>query len=174
MTVLKDRIRRLRKALDLTQREFAERIGMKSNTIATYEMGRAVPSDPAINNICKEFRVNEEWLRKGKGDMFIPVAIDGLEALAEQYPTLTHESLVFVKNLISMSEVKQKMIMRFLREVIDGLSDVVPDAPAPPVIHPQEIPQDRIEAEVADYRRELLQEKEAAEKSKATQKSKGA
>ena len=59
---MKERIRKLRKTLDLTQKAFAERIGMKSNTIATYEMGRAIPSDPAINNICKEFGVREQWL----------------------------------------------------------------------------------------------------------------
>lgn len=65
-----DRIKKLRKALDLTQRSFAERIGMKSNTIATYEMGRATPSDPAIKSICREFNVSETWLRTGEGDMF--------------------------------------------------------------------------------------------------------
>ena len=81
---MKDRIRKLRRALDLTQKDFAERIGMKSNTIATYEMGRSVPSDPAINNICKEFGVSEEWLRTGKGEMFLPKATDALEALAKE------------------------------------------------------------------------------------------
>lgn len=68
---MKDRIKKLRKSLELTQREFSERIGMKPNTIATYEMGRAIPSDPTINNICKEFNVNETWLRTGEGEIFI-------------------------------------------------------------------------------------------------------
>lgn len=67
---MKERIKKIRRVLGLTQREFAQQIGMKANTIATYEMGRAFPSDPAINNICKTFNVNETWLRTGEGDTF--------------------------------------------------------------------------------------------------------
>ena len=82
---MKERIRKLRKTLDLTQKAFAERIGMKSNTIATYERGRAIPSDPAINNICKEFGVREQWLREGIGEMFQPVnKEDELEAFLKK------------------------------------------------------------------------------------------
>ena len=73
---MKDRIRRLRKSLDLTQAEFAEQLGMKQNTIATYEMGRSTPSDPAISNMVRAFKVNETWLRTGVGEMFTPVTRD--------------------------------------------------------------------------------------------------
>ncbi len=65
------RLKQLRKELELTQRAFAEKIGAKQNTIATYEMGRNNPSDPIIRSICREFGVNEEWLRHGTGGMFI-------------------------------------------------------------------------------------------------------
>lgn len=71
----------LRKALSLTQGEFAEKIGVKQNTVATYEMGRAKPSDPTINNIVKTFNVNETWLRTGEGEMFREVTKD--ERIAE-------------------------------------------------------------------------------------------
>ena len=64
-----DRIKKLRKVLDLTQREFGERIGVKPNTIATYEIGRNTPIDAVVSLICREFGVNEEWLRTGAGDM---------------------------------------------------------------------------------------------------------
>jgi transcriptional regulator with XRE-family HTH domain len=73
---LKDRIKKLRKELDLTQRALADRIGMKQNTIATYEMGRANPSDQCIRSICREFGVNENWLRTGEGEMFVELSID--------------------------------------------------------------------------------------------------
>lgn len=68
---MKDRIKKLRKELDLTQQAFADKIGMKQNTIAQYEMGRTTPSDAIIFSICREFDVNEDWLRTGKGEMFI-------------------------------------------------------------------------------------------------------
>lgn len=67
---MNDRIRQLRKYFDLTQQEFADRIGVKRNTIATYETGRNEPIDAVVSLICREFGVNEEWLRKGNGEMF--------------------------------------------------------------------------------------------------------
>ena len=68
---MNERIKLLRNTLQMTQQEFADRIKVKRNTVATYEMGRSVPSDSAIALICKEFSVNEVWLRSGSGDMFL-------------------------------------------------------------------------------------------------------
>lgn len=71
---MNERVKALRKALDLTQQEFADRIRVKRNTVATYEMGRSGISDAAVSLICKEFNVNEEWLRTGEGEMFLDVS----------------------------------------------------------------------------------------------------
>lgn len=65
------RIKDLRNTLNLTQQEFADKIKIKRNTVATYEMGRSIPSDSAIALICEKFDVNEEWLRNGTGEMFV-------------------------------------------------------------------------------------------------------
>ena len=68
---MKERLKKLRKNLDLTQQAFADKIGMKQNTIEQYEMGRTTPSDAIVFSICREFGVNEKWLRNGEGEMFI-------------------------------------------------------------------------------------------------------
>lgn len=67
---MNERIKELRKTLKLTQQEFADRLSLKRNTIATYEMGKAIPSDRTINDICEKYNVNENWLRNGDGEMF--------------------------------------------------------------------------------------------------------
>lgn len=67
---MNERIKQLRKALNLTQQEFADKIMVKRNTVATYEMGRSEPSDSAFSLICREFNVNPDWLRTGEGEMF--------------------------------------------------------------------------------------------------------
>ena len=64
---MNERIYKLRKKLDITQDEFAKRIGLARNTIANYECGRRTPTNAVITSICKEFGVNEEWLRTGEG-----------------------------------------------------------------------------------------------------------
>lgn len=70
---MSERLKKLRKALDLTQQEFADKLGIKRNTVAQYEIGRNEPIDAVIISICREFDVNEEWLRTGEGDMFLPL-----------------------------------------------------------------------------------------------------
>ena len=65
-----ERIRKLRRILDLTQEKFAERIGIKRNTVATYESGRNEPVDSVVALICREFHVNEEQLRDLLINMF--------------------------------------------------------------------------------------------------------
>lgn len=68
---MNNRIKQLRKVLGLTQEKFANRLSMKRNTIANYEIGRNEPIDAVISLMCREFNVNEEWLRTGEGDMFV-------------------------------------------------------------------------------------------------------
>lgn len=63
------RIKELRNSLDLTQQAFADRVGIKQSTVATYEADRNVPSDAVISLICRVFNVREAWLRHGTGEM---------------------------------------------------------------------------------------------------------
>lgn len=65
-----ERIKELRKDLGLNQMEFGKRIGVAPNTISTYENGTRALSDAIIMLICREFGVNETWLRTGYGDMY--------------------------------------------------------------------------------------------------------
>lgn len=69
---MNERIKELRKRLNLTQQEFADRLSIKRGAVANYEVGRNTPSDSVIALICREFNVSERWLREGEGDMFLP------------------------------------------------------------------------------------------------------
>lgn len=70
---MKDRFKELRKKMNVTQQEFADKLKISRNFVAQIEMGNKVPSDRTIDDVCKEFNVREEWLKDGKGDMFYPV-----------------------------------------------------------------------------------------------------
>lgn len=67
-----DRIAIARREIGLTQGQFAERIGLTRNFIWMVEKGERVPSDRTIADICREFGINEIWLRTGAGEMFRP------------------------------------------------------------------------------------------------------
>lgn len=62
---MNERIKEIRKDFSLTQDEFGKRIGSARNTIANYENGNRTPSNSVILSICREFNVNEEWLKNG-------------------------------------------------------------------------------------------------------------
>ena len=101
------RIKELRKVLDLTQQEFADRIGMKRNTVANYETNRNEPSNSVVSLICRQFNVNENWLRTGEGDMFIKM--DRADVLMQWAGSVLRDEdesfkIRFINMLMNMTE----------------------------------------------------------------------
>lgn len=70
METIGERIKIVRKEKGLTQQTFADKLGLKRNTIGSYEIDAGLPSDRTISDICREFGVNEIWLRTGDGEPF--------------------------------------------------------------------------------------------------------
>lgn len=64
------RIKELRNALNLTLEKFGERLGVTKVAISNLEKGNRNVTDQMFKSICREFDVNEEWLRNGTGSMF--------------------------------------------------------------------------------------------------------
>lgn len=78
MIKMNKRIRKVRDFYKLTQEDFGKKIGSARNTIANYENGNRTPSNSVIISICREFNVNEEWLRTGEGEMFVKIDKENL------------------------------------------------------------------------------------------------
>lgn len=117
------RIRELRKLLGYTQQRFADAIGVKQNTVAQYEMGRNQPIDSVINLICREFNVNETWLRTGEGEMFVQVSRD--EEIAAFLGDVLADKPNFRKKLISvmarMTVEEWEMLERKVVELMEEM-----------------------------------------------------
>lgn len=102
------RIKEIRQNAGMTQREFADRIGVSRNTIAAYETDARVPIDAIIVSICREFNVNEDWLRTGLGNMYAEVNPD-IQLSKALGSLLREETGSFKKQLIlSLLELNQK------------------------------------------------------------------
>ena len=114
-----ERIKELRKALGLTQTKFGDRIGLKQNSVALIETGRPT-SDQTIFAICREFRVNEEWLRTGAGDMFVPSPETVVEQLAEEYH-LCPEAQAMVEKFITLDPAAQLAVFDYMCAVVDEI-----------------------------------------------------
>lgn len=117
---MNERLKKLRKTLDMTQQKFADRIGVKQNTVAQYEMGRNVPIDTVISLICREFNVNEEWLRDGTGEMFIEQTRDEqIESFIGDL--LRNEDDSFKRRLISGLAELDETGWRVLENFLDSI-----------------------------------------------------
>lgn len=129
-----ERIKVLRKTLDLTQQAFCERIGIKRNTIAKYETGRGEPIDAVVSLICREFNVREEWLRIGKGEMFDESPETQLDELSKEY-NLDALDRKMMLGYLKLSVADRMVIKQYMQSVLDGIADDVerselPDAQA--------------------------------------------
>lgn len=71
-----ERVKELRKALGLSGEKFGEKIGLKRNSLSQIETGKNNLSEQNILAICREFNVNEDWLRTGSGEMFKDMTLD--------------------------------------------------------------------------------------------------
>lgn len=112
---MKERLRLLRKSLDITQQEFADRIGIKRNSYANYETGRNTPIDAIIFSICREFGVNETWLRTGEGEMF--------EEITEQEKLMKYAGLLLKDKDSAVANAIQALIVTY--EQLDDTSKSV-------------------------------------------------
>lgn len=158
---MEERLKELRKSLNLTQQEFADKIGVKRNTIAQYESGRNAPIDAVITLICRTYGVSEAWLRTGEGEMSVPR--DRSDAIAQEvsrfmanHPDSFRERLISL--LIRLDEKQWEVLEQYARQLVDA--------------HDRE---PTIEERVESYRQELLaEEKGAAESSPSQQGAKNA
>lgn len=118
-----ERIRKLRKTLDLTQQKFGERIGVKGNTIAQYELGRNEPVDAVFSLICREFNVNEEWLRTGNGDMFVEIPEKDMYSMAAESLLKSDDVLAIegLKLYYSLSPEQKAAAINYISQLADRI-----------------------------------------------------
>lgn len=149
---MKKRIRKLRKELDMTQQQFAERIGVKRNSYANYETGRNTPIDAVIKSICREFSVNEEWLRTGNGEMFIASPSAALDMLQVEYG-LSDGDYVLIEKFVKLKAEKRTAALDFILQVAEAMRSSEIDTSTLAIQKPREM---SIDEKVEQYRQSLM------------------
>ncbi len=115
-----DRIKKLRKELDCTLERFGKPLGVGKTAISKIEKGENNLTEQMLLSICREFNVNQEWLRTGEGEMFIPVPEED-EVAAYVEDLLADDGENELYNLI-------KSIMRTYNELSPKSQEVLRDA----------------------------------------------
>lgn len=73
---MNERIKTLRKTLNLTLEQFGERVGVTKMTISRIENGKNNVTEQMCKSICREFNIREDWLKNGTGEMFEDLSED--------------------------------------------------------------------------------------------------
>lgn len=102
---MNNRLVQIRKSLNLSQKNFGEKLNIKQTTISDMERGQCNITERTINNICLIFHVSEKWLRFGEGDMFIEIDKkhnEFFEIFDKLSPPLQEFLLVIAEDLLSL------------------------------------------------------------------------
>ena len=132
---MKSRIHAVRAQADLTMAEFAKRIGMTTYSISLFESGKATPSDRTVLSICREFGVNEHWLRTGEGEMFEQTRETVLDKLCAEYD-LGAEHRAIVEGFLDLTPQDRDVVLKYFHNVFSrstshaAQSAAVPDSEA--------------------------------------------
>lgn len=112
------RVKEIRKLLGLSQEEFAKRLGITAAGISRIESGKRNLTEQMLVHICKEFNINESWLRFGHGECFTRCKPDSLEDLARQY-RLDELDLRIINEYILLDESKRRVIKEYIMRIAD-------------------------------------------------------
>jgi transcriptional regulator with XRE-family HTH domain len=116
--LMNERIKRIRNSLNISQTDFAQKLSISRSAVCKMESGENYPSEQTIKLMCSEFSVNEEWLRTGKGEMFIEKSKD--EQIAEMLADIqTGGEDTFKHRLVSALSKLNKEDWESLEKLID-------------------------------------------------------
>lgn len=117
-----NRMIHVRKQNKLNQEEFAERLNLSRNFINQVENGKRNLSDRTILDICREFNINEEWLRTGEGEMY-DIPIDDLALvvsdLIEKSDPVYDIIVDILKTYGTLDDKSKSVIQNFILQVAD-------------------------------------------------------
>lgn len=134
---INQRIKTLRKELNLIQQDFAKKIGVQRVTISWMEKEGNTITRQNIKIICDAFNVNENWLRTGEGDMFKPADEPGILDKLQQELKLNNAEMEIIKTFIELSPEQRRMGIQFIKDFSSKLNANLGEVL--PVPHPSEV-----------------------------------
>ena len=98
------RVKAVRKALGLSQREFGEGLGVSRDVIGNIEYGRVSPKELFLVHLCQQYHVDRRWLETGEGEMFaeetsLDKVTEATRIFKRLHPTLQDYALEQIKRL---------------------------------------------------------------------------
>lgn len=130
-----ERVKQVRKSLGLTLEEFAEPLGVGKTAISKIENGLSNVTQQMELSICREYNINETWLRTGEGEMKAEQPEDEIDAVIKKYD-LPEEVRVMLEQFVKLRTDHQEIIADYIESVAASLRGDTPAASATPTQKP--------------------------------------
>lgn len=114
-----ERIKKVRALSGLTQTKFAEKVGIKQNTVAQLESGLRNPSTQLILSIAREFGISRHWLETGEGDMIDPQIESDIELLTRAMEGQSEAKKKFLRIVAGMPDDLLEAVLAHLEKTLD-------------------------------------------------------
>ena len=108
-----ERVKLVRKANKLTLEKFGKQFGMGASSISDIENGRRALTNQTRISICREFNVNETWLRTGEGEMVAPESSFDLEEYIKRRGVTDLEIQILNAYFDLDSDLREKLLQHF-------------------------------------------------------------
>lgn len=112
-----ERVKEIRKELDLTLERFGEKLGVTKVAISNIEKGNRNLTDQMAKSICREYNVNYDFLMYGEGDMFDDLPQTIVDELCAQYE-LNNFDKALVEMYISLPVESRERIKENMKQLI--------------------------------------------------------
>jgi transcriptional regulator with XRE-family HTH domain len=116
---MNERLKIARRALGLNQTEFGDRIGVTAAAISKLEIGERNFTDQMILALCKEYNINEAWLRTGIGEMFVVTENALIRQLSEQYDLNAFDRKI-LEIYVSLPKAHREVLQGFALKLVDA------------------------------------------------------
>lgn len=117
-----DRVRIIRKEAGLTQEKFGERLGVSKVAVSKIENKVNSLSDQMRKSICREFRINEEWLLSGTGEMHVSSGADLITRLSTEYGLDSLETTILLE-YVKLSPQSKQVFKAYLKSISERLNN---------------------------------------------------
>lgn len=121
VTKLNNRIKSIRKALGLSQKDFGKKIGISDTAVSKLENGERNPSEQTLKSICREFNVDYFWLTEGKGEMFTAIPETIVDELVSEY-NLDEYGKYIIQTFLESSDEQREAVGNFLLTLAEKIS----------------------------------------------------
>lgn len=136
MNTINERIAQCIETTGLTKTAFARKINLSQPHISKIALGYTDPTDRTIADICREFNVNETWLRTGEGEMFNTSSDTLVNKLAKEYG-LDDLGSQIMSAYLELGESDRLAVGRLIQNIMNRTpilaTNSKPEAPAPVV-----------------------------------------